>query len=615
MFFGFGVFNGRGPALAMPALARTRPGPAQNNAALAADFAARTYRLAGAPIAEAAALQFSRSTKATARTSTSALPIVEVAANAARFEAGGIVQEPARTNLAPNPLCAGGTTGTFGSGGLMPFPWTITGAAPQSNGFAGAYGSGLADQGMAYGRITLARGSATANSFNVRLGGTPGPAVATGNRVGFYAWVRVIEATGIASATLSINSGAVSSTPINLSLLNVWQLLFVARAAGAANARLDINVGLPDTSAAFTLTVDIGAHQAEDLGAGAEAAVLADMTSLTSDPSLSRTAEQIRLMVPDGDYDRLIYPDGGPGAWTDDLAVNGGDLVSVPFGKRVIRSAGYYPAGLSWLAKELRAERARPKAFDAYSPSSLTMNGITYGKQSAGLPHSIQLANNRLNTVRFETRPGDFDAGIGDTAEMNKCRAELASQMTVARGATYWFGQQLIQYTAPLLAEADDVFHLGQMHTVPRAADTQDVSWLTFDYTMDDGVPAIVFRVRSYDYTGLGAAPPIDDPDRVIVTEAARLPIDLGRAYSFVFQVRQDPTGTTGLFNAWADGAQIAAYSGPLGYDQGANADQCYWKCGAYHTDRGEMHRGVWANLEAGTADLSARITNPLPIV
>jgi len=82
-----------------------------------------------------------------------------------------------------------------------------------------------------------------------------------------------------------------------------------------------------------------------------------------------------------------------------------------------------------------------------------------------------------------------------------------------------------------------------------------------------------------------------------------------GSLVRFVWNIQFDPQGS-GFLRVWRDGTQIVNYTGPIGY---VDALGPYWKAGIYRATAADPFVVEWSNLEGGTADLSARIANPLP--
>lgn len=65
-----------------------------------------------------------------------------------------------------------------------------------------------------------------------------------------------------------------------------------------------------------------------------------------------------------------------------------------------------------------------------------------------------------------------------------------------------------------------------------------------------------------------------------------------------------------GFLKVWRDGVQIVNYAGAIGYNDALGP---YLKAGVYRATNPNPMVTEWKNLECGTADLSARILNPLP--
>jgi hypothetical protein len=242
---------------------------------------------------------------------------------------------------------------------------------------------------------------------------------------------------------------------------------------------------------------------------------------------------------------------------------------------------------LAWTALLLVAGivQAQDLTFVPIGSSEQTINGELFSVHSAFKDWSI--ARSPLGGVhRFEVRQGEKRASDDSGLE----RSELKNQHDYAPEADLW-------NSYAVLAEPGDPFSvswecLGQWHA-------------------GVGSPVVTMQMRNRTtleiLTRSGSSSTA--VKRVAWATTSFVP---GRWYHVVQHVRLDPRGGRGVLQVWLDGvAVINDTASSIGY---SDMTRTYWKFGIYRNTSPTVQAVRYANMEVGTADLSARIANPLPI-
>lgn len=141
---------------------------------------------------------------------------------------------------------------------------------------------------------------------------------------------------------------------------------------------------------------------------------------------------------------------------------------------------------------------------------------------------------------------------------------------------------------------------IGQIHS-SNSPNPGDVA-LSPPWAQD--ISGGVFTIQTRSYT---ATPVASNPPPVTRYTDAAFPRD--EWIGFVYRLNFDPTN--GYMQAWRDGSSIFDAAIPLGYNQ---PDAGYLKYGVYRSADPSTSVVEFANVECGTADLSSRVTNPLPL-
>jgi hypothetical protein len=206
------------------------------------------------------------------------------------------------------------------------------------------------------------------------------------------------------------------------------------------------------------------------------------------------------------------------------------------------------------------------------------------------------------NVYRFEVHANDF-GWPGDSENSNR-RSELAARDRYAYGpgATLWTSFSFVVGPAHAPFDAGSKQNtIHQWHSVDDPPH-EDGRRPVLQVELLDG--KLMIRTRS-DATG-------DDGDTDVVRYSAARPSD-GVAHNMVIS---GLLGRSGHLNAWLDGTQIVNTDTPIGYynDDGGARALAYPQWGIYQTNVDPPAVIYHANLEWGTNDLSARISNPLAV-
>lgn len=217
------------------------------------------------------------------------------------------------------------------------------------------------------------------------------------------------------------------------------------------------------------------------------------------------------------------------------------------------------------------------------------INGQKFVARNADKPYSLTKCEGSGRWV-FEVRPGD--KWIGEAAE----RSEVAGYNLYTGVVWLSFAFKLSSAIAP--ATSPGVV-LGQFHATEDAGDASSGPVLAWE-----------LKGTTYKMVTRSAAvnPHLANPKPVL--RWSRPDFLRGRWYRNVVRAEFHPTA--GKLKSWHNGKLVFDATIPMGY---VDARGPYWKMGYY--DWSELNGGgivEWANLEVGSADLTARIAAPLPI-
>lgn len=225
----------------------------------------------------------------------------------------------------------------------------------------------------------------------------------------------------------------------------------------------------------------------------------------------------------------------------------------------------------------------------------------------AGRPSSLTMPGPGL--FRFEVQGNDF-AGPYDAKNGNR-RSEIVSNQRDGVGSgTIWASFCLILGDTPSLANSGNAI-VHQWHSSDAGIGRSPVIFV------DIAANALKIYTCSsallYGNTATGRRPP---EDGIPVTQySAGLPAPGERTY-FTLQAT---LGEFGHLNVWMNGGQIIDVDTPIGYfadlaDGSGRSILGYPHWGLYTTNAMATDVVYIANPEWGAADLSPRITKPLPV-
>jgi hypothetical protein len=221
------------------------------------------------------------------------------------------------------------------------------------------------------------------------------------------------------------------------------------------------------------------------------------------------------------------------------------------------------------------------------SKKLMTIRGNTYEAESAGRPWSTLMARNGSSEVtRFEVRGGDQwdeDRSSGE----NKERSEFDGyKRRWAAGGDVWGAYSF--FIEPGASYRADWNAINQMHGSKIRP---------FHIHFNNGVLRIVSEHLA-------------DSKPAIVTRYEGQ-VSRNAWHNAVFHLRENASGD-GRLEFWLDGKKIVDFTGAIG----ASANQAYWKFGIYrgYGPIATPFAIQFANMEVGTADLSARVQKPLEI-
>lgn len=227
--------------------------------------------------------------------------------------------------------------------------------------------------------------------------------------------------------------------------------------------------------------------------------------------------------------------------------------------------------------------------WSAPDPAQRIVGGRTYFSQCAINPYALQRSNIGDRT-RFEVRSGDRWAVDGST---NVERSELAGYATLFPADVDIWAAYSFRLSGPI-STADWVV-LGQFKGKEEAGGALCGWELKLPGT----------RLRAF-----SRASTQDPPGSLPALYHSQTSIYYDAWHNVVMRVRFN--ATSGLFHGWFNGAQIVNYAGPIGL--ASENLGYYWKHGIYRVGNPQTLIAEYANMECGTVDLSARISNPRPV-
>lgn len=200
------------------------------------------------------------------------------------------------------------------------------------------------------------------------------------------------------------------------------------------------------------------------------------------------------------------------------------------------------------------------------------------------------------NVHRFELRQGD--QGYDESSPERLHRAEIIAADVPNHGTELWQAYSLKLGAGPAFT-VDGQCYANQWHGYDADVGYSRAPPLSFDYGND------MFRIWSRSDADI-------DPDTlwgvsVLQYQAASPTRDV---YSnIVINVK---FASSGFLRVWINGVQVVNYTGPIGYYLDAHGAYPQW--GIYARQAPNCPVMTYANMEHGTADLTDRILNPLPI-
>jgi len=217
-----------------------------------------------------------------------------------------------------------------------------------------------------------------------------------------------------------------------------------------------------------------------------------------------------------------------------------------------------------------------------FSGESLWIADRGWYAQTPDKPYSA-VRSETVNQQRFEVRAGELFNGTS--------RSELGGTTTdilVAGNTIMWSASVLFEDTGPITSKWQ-IF--CQLHSDDASAISNPP--FSVEFVGDD---TVTVNTRTSNGT--------------LVAHWASPAITRDEWYDFVVRIVFDDTGS-GRLEFWWEGQKVVDYTGEIGY---ADSDFVYPKYGIYR----EISEGTtairFANVEIGTADLTARIDAPLDI-
>lgn len=214
----------------------------------------------------------------------------------------------------------------------------------------------------------------------------------------------------------------------------------------------------------------------------------------------------------------------------------------------------------------------------------LTINGHVYSTSSSSCAKGRVGISASKRVFRFEIRQGDRRSGDATDVDRN----ELASRSQFVHGTDLWTSFSfMIEPGDPTLENKSN--NLGQWHRGAPGSPPLSINMYINN----------LINVITQNDSGM--------------TIRKEMPIERGKWYHVVFRVRFATNGASnGVLQLWLNGQQqLNLTNAPIGYNDTARN---YWKFGIYRKTQPAVQVHYYANMEAGSTDLSHRIQNPLPI-
>ncbi|MFJ3959025.1 heparin lyase I family protein [Arthrobacter sp. NPDC090010] len=556
-------------------------------------------------------------------------------------EAGLIRQTRAATNLFSNPLLRGGAPGIIGSGGVLP--------------------NNITSQGAFTTELLSAPGDGT---MILRVSKT---AAQTATRTGIFFDGPSAAGASVAGQVLSSMEVEILSVTESTGKLHVISLDSVASDSGSSVAKTNHQT----IGVFYTSKADIGANPVPLMTYGPLAvgeyarpalriennggsngnvwSVTFRVSKVQVDYSLGALdraehttkpldADKLTFAVPaDGSYDVLIA--GRPGArWVTLASVN--RILSLPdavLGGESVSGVYAFEQGLTAREKNDALEAVDPaqwqqgtqvlagkffladdgrlqlgKTERRYITSAPMYGYSPDGDWNDNIPVGWAFAHpsNRRRMERYEVRPGDQS----DKVVTNPTRSEMGSAWAnspnlIPTGTTCWISYW-INVEKPVTPNQWAI--LGQYHQ--NDAETSGATGHTYPLMtvgFEGWGSTTKFR---YSYRYIGASTPPGQTEWASLEDPAAY--EFGTWTHFVAKIttKEDRSGTVSL---WRDGGQIMNGLGPIGYiNSGGNMFQHGIYTGVQdNTVFSNSLVATYGNVQWGTTDLSAHITNPPPIV
>lgn len=524
----------------------------------------------------------------------------------ARDTTGSILLQRGTTNVHPNPTFSGAVVGVIGSGGVWPTGMVITTSASSTLIFEilSVNTSNLRI------KITRAANATGISNFGFRSSATPGVVVPDATRGGYTSSVTV----GIVSATANVKQVKLAQSVYNppSTTLVAEPSVIITRAEGTKRASvwgavtsgqgilMALTVELTgSTTDAIECVLDISQPQIED------SASITDTTFFTTG---TRAAGVGVVRLPPGTYSSLLIGPGG-GLWADhSVTTFSGWTLPIPSVAVAVSNIYVFNGPLSITQKNKVVEAVAPVEFaQIIKPgTALMISGQPYQTMLPATPYGGTYAKNRQGLYRFEVGPGERsveDIAAGRT----NGRAEVfridrtGYTRAVPFDTDVWSSYSMLIEDEPL----ERAFHiLGQWHGTDDASDAAMSPLLHLNLTPTGEMQIVT---RSYPNATTASA---SDGSTTIPYREQNYP--KGIWVNWVFKVRFAKTGN-GFVQAWRNGVEVLNQTMPIGSNDTVGP---YWQFGAYVAPSDTNRFAVqYANVEAGTTSLAARVSDPLPIV
>lgn len=228
--------------------------------------------------------------------------------------------------------------------------------------------------------------------------------------------------------------------------------------------------------------------------------------------------------------------------------------------------------------------------------TDITIGGRQYRVQSPDLAHSFASDTDPTPTYsRFEIRGGEQWANDVANFGDGRQRCELRDLDDFTANVDWWMAGSVRVTTNSWKNSASGYNIITQYHQ-----DSLGSPPLALDITQG----TFTIRTRGNTATPVVQADPID---RYTQTWTHN-----GQWVHFVIQSRFSTATANGLLNVWMNGAPVVNLTNiALGYN---STNGRYQKHGMYRSGHTDTVVVEWANREFGTANLTSRITSPLPV-